>query len=48
MIFGEDGFVRTLPYGRSRICKKARKYRRFGGVRIILGWHISKRKTATK
>ena len=39
MIFGKDDFVRTRPYGRSRICLKARKYRRFGGVRIILVWH---------
>ena len=28
-----------LLYGRRRIRHKARKYRRFGGVRIILGWH---------
>ena len=33
MIFGKDGFVRTRPYGRSRICLKARKYRRFGGLK---------------
>ena len=33
MIFGKDGFVRTRPYGRSRICLKARKYRRFGGFK---------------
>ena len=28
-----------LLYGRRQIRHKARKYRRFGGVRIILGWH---------
>ena len=33
MIFGKDGFVRTRPYGRSRICRKARKYRHFGGFK---------------
>ena len=33
MIFDEDGFVRTLWYGRSRIWQKARKYRDFGGFK---------------
>ena len=44
MIFGKDGFVRTRPYGRSRICLKARKYRRFGGFKrnhLWLEWEIS-------
>ena len=39
MISVEGDFVRTWWYGRRRIRHKARKYRRFGGVRIILGWH---------
>ena len=38
MIFGKDGFVRTRPYGRSRICLKARKYRRFGGFKRDYLW----------
>ena len=29
-------------YGLRRIRHKARKYRRFGGVRIILDWHTSR------
>ena len=39
MISVEGDFVRTWRYGRRRIRHKARKYRRFGGVRIILDWH---------
>ena len=39
MISDEGDFVRTWRYGRRRIRHKARKYRRFGGVCIILGWH---------
>ena len=39
MISVEGDFVRTGWYGLRRIRHKARKYRRFGGVRIILGWH---------
>lgn len=39
-------------YGLRRIRHKARKYRRFGGVRIILGWHnrvvVSKDSEAVK
>ena len=31
--------VEGVLYGLRRIRHKARKYRRFGGVRIILGWH---------
>ena len=42
MISVEGDFVRTWWYGRRRIRHKARKYRRFGGVRIILGWHNGK------
>ncbi len=42
MISVEGDFVRTWRYGRRRIRHKARKYRRFGGVRIILGWHNMK------
>ena len=39
MISVEGDFARTGWYGLRRIRHKARKYRRFGGVRIILGWH---------
>ena len=40
MISVEGDFVRTWMYGLRRIRHKAWKYRRFGGVRIILGWHM--------
>ena len=39
MISVEGDFVRTGWYGLRRIRHKAWKYRRFGGVRIILDWH---------
>ena len=48
MISVEGDFVRTWMYGLRRIRHKAWKYRRFGGVRIILGWHTAfGRKTAS-
>ena len=39
MISVEGDFVRTGWYGLRRIRHKAWKYRRFGGVRIILDCH---------
>ena len=48
MISVEGDFVRTWMYGLRRIRHKAWKYRRFGGVRIILGRHtFFGRKTAS-
>ena len=37
--FCRRGLCSYLLYGLRRIQHKARKYRRFGGIRTILGWH---------